>query len=123
MRWVKLAGLALLAEVALIAAAIFAVFVYSVAIHPGQAPAFYEAQASVIAPWVAVAVSFPLFYWMSRWAFSPLALWAVHVVIDVALSMSTDGVNGITAILPFWLTSQALKLLGCWLGGRRNLQH
>lgn len=61
--------------------------VYSAAIHPGQQAAFYNAQARVLLPYVAVTVSLPLFYWLARSADSrmnALALW-LHGALDLAI--------------------------------------
>ena len=125
MRWAKLLGLAVLAEVALIASAVLFMLIYSAAIHPGEQSAFYNAQARVLLPYIAIAVSFPLFFLLARWSDgwrNALIFWGVHVGIDVAISLATDGVSGLRAILPLWLLSQSAKLLGCWFGGR-NLKH
>lgn len=122
MRWAKLIGLAVAGEVALIASAVLFMLVYSAAIHPGEQAAFYNAQARVLLPYVAVTVSLPLFYWLARsaggWT-NALAFWATHEALDIAIALSADGRNGFTIL---WLLSQALKLLGCWLG-TGNLKH
>lgn len=123
MRWVKLVGLAVSAEVALFAVAVLSVLFYSTWIHPGERPGFYETQALVIVPWVAMAVSFPLFYWMSRWCGpwpSALVFWGLHEVLDVTISVATDGIKGLKAIALFWTISQVAKFVGCWLGGHRD---
>ena len=125
MRWAKLLGLAALAEVALIASAVVFMLIYSSAVHPGETPEFYRLQARALVPYVAIAVSFPLFYWMSKWTGGwrfALVFFAAHLAMDIAISLASDGLHGITAILPLWLTSQAAKLLGCWFGSR-DLQH
>ena len=119
MRWVKLLGLAVLAEVVLIATAVLFMLIYSSAIHPGEDAAFYDRQARVLLPYVAIVASFPLFYWLVRWAGSGwLWFWAIHVTLDVAISLAADGPGGLVAIMPLWLLSQAAKVLGCWLGGK-----
>ena len=123
MRWAKMLGLAVLAEVALVASAVLFMLFYSSAIHPGENAAFYDAQARVLLPYVAIGTSFPLFYWMSRWCdswrFAQL-FWGLHVAIDASISLGADGVNALFPILPFWLVSQAAKLLGCWFGCRNR---
>ena len=125
MRWAKMIGLAVLAEVVLIVGAVLFMLFYSAAIHPGEQAAFYDAQARVLLPYVAIAVSFPLFFLLAQrsggWR-NAVIFWGIHVGIDVAISLATDGVSGLRAILPLWLLSQSSKLLGCWFGGR-NLKH
>lgn len=119
MRWAKLLGLAVLAEVALIAAAVLFMLVYSTAIHSGEDAAFYDKQARVLLPYLAIIVGFPLFYLLARRAGGlglALVLMGIHVAIDVSISLATDGPAGLVAILPLWLLSQAGKLLGCWFG-------
>ena len=119
MRWAKLLGLAVLAEVALIAAAVLFMLVYSTTIHPGEDAAFYDKQARVLLPSLAIIVGFPVFYLLARraggWRLA-LVFLGIHVAIDVSLSLATDGLAGLVAILPLWLLSQGDKLLGCWLG-------
>ena len=124
MLWAKLIGLAVLAEAALIVAAVLFMLIYSAVIHPGEQAAFYDAQARVLLPYVAIAFSFPVFFLLARFAGAwrhALVFWGLHVAIDIAISLSTDGVKGILAILPLWLLSQSVKLLGCWFGA--NLKH
>ena len=116
----------MLAEAVLIVSAVLFMLVYSAVIHPGEQAAFYDARARVLLPYVAIIVSFPLFYFLSSrftggWR-NALAFWGFHVALDVAISAAADGVNGLLAILPRWLISQSTKLLGCRFGAG-NLKH
>jgi hypothetical protein len=126
LRWGAIVGLAVLAEVLLIASAVLYVVIYSYAINPHQPNSVYEAHARVASPWVSIAVGLPLLYLFSPWIArrSPaglangLAIWACLFVVDNAILIGAAGFKGITDILPFWLASHATKLLGAWAGGR-----
>lgn len=124
-RWGAALGGMLLAQVAQIAATFAWVAFYSYLVHPGETPAFYERHAQVAGPWVSLVAGTPIFYLVCRWIGSAvpsrawptaMALFALFVVVDVALMLSAG--PPFLRILGFMAVSYLLKLVACHLGAR-----
>lgn len=123
--WKWAIAIALAAEVLLIICAVLWVFIYSTFINPGQPLAMYEAYAQVASPYVAVIVSFPLFFmlawWVARktnsktvWAF--FALW---FILDLVFVLSAGSWQAIQSTLIFSLLALAAKAAGTYWGVKR----
>ncbi len=98
----------------MLAAAYLWVFIYSVVINNSGDQAFYEAYAKIASPVVAVAVSFPVFYWVGRYLrrFGSRALFAALAVVAINLLMDAAVLTSLTENLPDNLTISALSALG-----------
>ena len=121
--WGRAASGALIAEIAQIAAAFVWVAIYSYLINPGQPMATYQAHAQASGPWVSILAGAPIFYATSRWIArsrpTALALFAIFVVMDVALVVAmTDNWSSVPFVL--FGVSYLTKLCACALGGRHE---
>jgi len=119
-RWGAAVGGALLAEVALVIAAVLWVAIYSYVLNPGQPMNVYEQHAQASGPWVSLIIGFPIFYFASRWIArslpTALALFGVFLTVDGILILLMGGQSAI-AILWLIVLNFATKLLACYLGG------
>jgi hypothetical protein len=122
-RWGAAVGGALLAEVALVIAAVLWVAIYSYVLNPGQPINVYEQHAQASGPWVSLIVGFPIFYFASRWIArslpTALALFGVFLTVDGILILLMGGQAAI-AILWLIVLNFATKFLACYLGGRHG---
>jgi hypothetical protein len=111
------------AHVALIAASIVEVAVYSLVIAPGQPEAAYHAHAEQTAPWVSVVLGGPVFYGVGRLLLAKTgarwpawAAWGAYTALDFAVVLAVGGTSSIWAI---WTLSQSLKAAGVALATTR----
>ena len=124
-RWGTVCGLAVAAEVVLIAAAVLYMVIYG-GLNPGHPEEFYQRHVRSAAPILSIAVGMPLFFLLARWLArraakgagkaNAIALWVVWAVLDTAFLCAAGGVGAIAEILPFWLASYTTKLAGAWAG-------
>ncbi|MDQ0463091.1 hypothetical protein QO010_000839 [Caulobacter ginsengisoli] len=117
-RWIYAVLGAVLAEVALIAAAILWVTLYSYVIRPGLTLADYQTYAEQASPWVSVIAGLPVFFLAGRWARgreTAIALFAIYLLADLAILLSASPP---TTILLIGALGYLVKALGCWLGAR-----
>lgn len=116
-RWGRLAGALVLAEILLIGAAIAWVAIYSHALNPGQALAVYQAHAQASGPWVSISVGLPLFWALGRW----LGWREGRVLLGLYLALDAALLLAFAPAAPPWLLvllSYASKSAALWLGGR-----
>ena len=125
-RWGAALGGMLVAEVGQIAATFAWVAFYSLVVHPGETPAFYQRYAQLAGPWVSLLAGTPIFYLVCRWIGSrdplrawptAMALFGLFVLVDLPL-IFTAGIPSLR-ILGFVAASYLLKFLACHLAGRR----
>lgn len=114
----------IIAEIATIAAAFAWVAIYSYLLNPGQPMATYEAYAAVASPWVSIIAGIPIFYcvssFMARTSATALVLFALFLLIDVALLLLVD-TQAPLPLLPIAL-SWISKCAASYLGGRHAEQ-
>ena len=116
------------AEIVMVAAAYFWVFVYSMTIHTGGDQAYYEAYAQISSPVVAVLTAGPVFYVATRllrrrWAEQAqrLALYAasLNIVLVVLLIVSGD-LNQLAYNVGAAILATGAMFVGAWYGGRTD---
>lgn len=110
---------AIAAEAGQVAATFAWVAFYSHVVNPGQPFAVYERHAAFAGPWVSIFAGALIFYAASRWIArsipTALALFAMFVVVDVAIlaAMSQPAALASWPVIASYLT----KLIACRLGG------
>jgi hypothetical protein len=120
----KLFGLVLLTQVALVAISFAEVFAYSLLVNPGHDESVYEEHANVSAPWISGIFGFIIFFFVSRYwtkkqlpnAFRLALLLPVVYVVWDALMIVLIGVPDWLAFLPIFLLSFCAKALGSVCG-------
>ena len=125
-RVLKVFGLAILSMVFLVLLSFVEVAVYSMIIHPGEDPSFYETHATQSAPWVSGIGGFFLFFFVVRfWAkrsfvnLSQLA-WlypTMYVVLDIGVLLGVGGIDWTTFYVTFLLANGG-KFLGSFVSYR-----
>jgi hypothetical protein len=125
-RWGAALGGFVVAEIALFASAFGWVFLYSVFVHRGETPEFYQRYAEAASPWVSLVAGTPIFYFICRWIGSQaaarawptaMALFAVFFVVDLTLVLSMGALSS-PRLFGFVAASHVLKLLASHLGAR-----
>lgn len=124
-RWHAALGGAIVAEVALVAASILWVTLYSYLLHPDQPLAVYQAHAQASGPWVSIVAGLPVFYAIGRWLLREWpTLWAgygLYLALDtgILLALSPPSVQ-----LPLLLVTVSYfsKLLAVIAGQRQAAQ-
>jgi hypothetical protein len=116
--WLKVAGVAVLVHVILIALSILEVFIYSAVVNPGQAKAVYEAHAAATAPYIATIAGCVLMYFFvvrlnRNRSINPFIIGAglplIYITIDFMLLAATT--PGWTKQLNIVALSNFIKLL------------
>lgn len=122
--WTTIVAAFLVSLFVLVAAAYLWVFVYSTFIDWSTDQAYYEAYARSASPVVAVALSFPVFFYVGRYLrrFGGRATAAAMAVVGINLAMevlvvATVG-SGDAQLTAMSLLAAAGKLLGAWQGSR-----
>lgn len=120
--WLKLAGLALLLHIILIALSIFEVAIYSYLVAPGGNEAFYQVHAQVSGPWVSGICGSVLVFLFVR-SFTrkhrehqftyALALPLIYIVMDVLMLLPFH-INW-TEHLPIFLAANGAKTAASFL--------
>src|SRR5437588_59855 len=94
MRWGKVCGLAVAAEVALIGATVIYMVIYGM-FNPGHPEEFYQQHVRAAGPIISIVVGIPLFFLLARWLArrapkgagqqTAIALWVVWALLDTAI--------------------------------------
>ena len=114
-RVAALAGLALGVMAANVAVSIPYMVVYSYAIAPGHAKAYYEAHVRIAAPYCSIVAGVPLMFlvgwWVGMWP--AILVWLVYTLVDVAALAA----SGLTLRLGALVAVSFLtKLVSAYLG-------